>query len=188
MRPCRRISRSIMEETKILPATWNARLSLTLQNLAAESAGPLRIAVLGVGNPLRSDDAAGVLVARALANCKCAEDTGHLLVIEAGPAPENSTGELRRFQPHLVLLLDAAEMGETPGHVGWIPEECIDGMSASTHSLPLSLLARYLRLELGCTVVLLGIQPASNELGENVSPDVLHAVHEVVEELETVFL
>jgi Ni,Fe-hydrogenase maturation factor len=57
-------------------------------------------------------------------------------------------------------------------------------MSASTHSLPLSILARYLRLDLGCSVALLGIQIRSNEMGENVSAEVLRAVHEIVDELD----
>lgn len=136
--------------------------------------------MIGVGNLLRSDDGAGVLVARRLAN----RATDHLLVIEAGPAPENQTGELRRFAPGLVLIVDAAEMGEAPGAIRWIPEERIDGMSASTHSLPLSMLACYLKLELGCRVMFLGIQPASNEIGERVSEKVLQAVDEIIEGLD----
>jgi Ni,Fe-hydrogenase maturation factor len=63
------------------------------------------------------DNAAGVLVVRALSNRKRALDTIHLLIV------------------------DAAEIDETPGTVKWIPEESIDGMSASTHSLTLSMLA-----------------------------------------------
>jgi hydrogenase 3 maturation protease len=75
-------------------------------------------------------------------------------------------------------------MGERVGAVQWIPEESIDGMSASTHSLPLSILARYLKLELNCSVAILGIQAASNEVGEDVSQQVLQAIQEVVDELE----
>ena len=140
--------------------------------------------MLGVGNPLRSDDAAGLLIARALSNRECAADTDRILIIEAGQAPENRTGELRKFAPDLVLIIDAAEMGEKPGTIQWISEEDIDGMSASTHSLPLSMLAHYLKLELNCTVKLLGIQAGSNEVGENVSAEVLRAVNEVVDELD----
>lgn len=176
-----------MEETKILPDTWKASLKLLLKQLTSKSANLPRIAILGVGNQFRSDDGAGVLIARALANRECALDTEHLLIIEAGHAPENTTGELRKFAPDLVLIIDAAEMGDEPGSIQCIPEESIDGMSASTHSLPLSMLARYLRLELNGTVTLLGIQPGSNEVGEQVSPEVLQAVHQVVEELETLF-
>ena len=78
-------------------------------------------------------------------------------------------------------------MGDRSGAIQWVPAESIDGMSASTHSLPLSMLAQYLTLDLNCTVALLGIRPGSNEVGERVSPEVLRAVHEVVEELETLF-
>ena len=139
--------------------------------------------VLGVGNSFRSDDAAGILVARALSQRRCA-DTNRVLILEAGQAPENRTGELRKFNPDLVLIVDAAEMGEHPGAIRWISEMDIDGMSASTHSLPLSMLAHYLKLELNCDVKLLGIQVRSNEVGENVSAEVLQAVDEVVDELD----
>jgi hydrogenase 3 maturation protease len=155
-----------------------------LQKRTAESGKPARVAILGIGNTLRSDDAAGVLVAQALSQRECAADTDHLLICEAGHAPENKTGELRKFAPDLVLLIDAADMGKEPGTVEWISEEDIDGMSASTHSLPLSMLAQYLTLELGCKVTLLGIQPASNEVGETLSADVLQTVEEVATGLD----
>jgi hydrogenase 3 maturation protease len=163
----------------ILPATWKKSLHVLLNQPRAE-----RIAILGVGNPMRSDDAAGVLVAELLLRREWEKSTDRVLVLEAGQAPENSTGKLRRFHPDVVLIVDAADMGEMPGTVQWIPEESIDGMSASTHSLPLSMLARYLKLELNCMVAILGIQAVSNEVGESISPEVLHAIHEIVDELD----
>jgi hydrogenase 3 maturation protease len=111
----------------------------------------------------------------------------HLLIIEAGHAPENTTGEIRRFDPDLVLIIDAADMGEAPGTIQWVPAEDIDGMSASTHSLPLSMLAQYLTLDLNCTVALLGIQSGSNNVSDNISPEVSQAVQEVVGELVALF-
>jgi len=184
MPPWTRTLWSTMEETKTSRATWKTSLSLLLKGLASKSGKRPRIAVLGIGNPFRSDDGAGVLIARGLSESECAQDTDHLLIIEAGHAPENATGALRSFAPHLVLIIDAAEMGEAPGTVKWIPQESIDGMSASTHSLPLSMVAHYLRLELNCLVALLGIQPHSNEVGEAVSPEVLGAVNETVDVLD----
>ena len=176
-----------MDETKILPATWKTAISQLLKQPTSRSGNLPRIAVLGVGNLIRSDDAAGVLVARGLSQRECAARRDRVLIIEAGQAPENRTGELRRFSPDLVLIVDAAEMGEKPGTTQLIDQESIDGMSASTHSLPLSMLARYLVLELGCTVKLLGIQLDSNEVGEGVSPGVLQAVNQIVDELDTLF-
>ena len=173
-----------MEENKTLPNTWKASLHILLDQLTSEAAKLPRIAILGVGNQFRSDDAAGILIARTLSNRESVLDIEHLLIIDAGQAPENTTGELRKFVPDLVLIIDAAEMGEKPGTVKWIAEESIDGMSASTHSLPLSILARYLTLELSCRVTLLGIQPGSNEVGEAVCPEVAQAINDVVDELD----
>ncbi|HSB01995.1 MAG TPA: hydrogenase 3 maturation endopeptidase HyCI [Anaerolineales bacterium] len=167
-----------------MPNTWRTSLHPLLQQLTNEVGKFPRVAIAGIGNNLRSDDAAGMLIARALSERKCAADTDHLLILEAGYAPENHTGELRTFAPSLVLLIDAADMGKDPGTVAWISEEDIDGMSASTHSLPLSMLTKYLSLELGCKVMLLGLQAVSNEVGETVSAEVLQAVEEVVNGLD----
>ena len=176
-----------MEKIKTSTNTWRTSLNLLLKQQAIElgTHGAPRVAIVGIGNHYRSDDAAGILIARALLQRECAAGTDQILILEAGHAPENRTGELRNFAPNLVLLIDAAEMGKRPGAVEWIPEETIDGMSASTHSLPLSMLARYLTLELGCKVIFLGIQPKSNEVGEIVSEEVLQAVDEVVKSLDT---
>jgi hydrogenase 3 maturation protease len=107
-----------------------------------------------------------------------------VLILEADQAPENRTGELRHFHPDLVLIVDAAEMGESPGSIRWISEDEIDGMSASTHSLPLSMLVHYLKLDMDCEVWLLGIQVRSNEVGETVSAEVRRAIDEVVTGLD----
>ena len=168
-----------------MPDIWKASLQPLTKQPASEakaSAYP-KVAIIGVGNALRSDDAAGVLVARELLQRDCAEDRAHLLILDGGQAPENLSGQLCKFAPDLVLFIDAADIGEKPGTVQWISEGCIDGMSASTHSLPLSMLARYLKLELNCQVIFLGIQPRSNEVGETMSAEVLQAVNEVVEDL-----
>jgi hydrogenase maturation protease HycI len=134
---------------------------------------------LGIGNEFNGDDAAGVLAARRLA-LECAANE-QILVIETGVAPENSTGMLRRFKPDIVLMLDAAQMNAAPGEIAWVPWETIGGMSASSHSLPLSMLARYLKLDLGCEVYLLGIQPAQTEPNAPISQPVQAAVDEIVQ-------
>lgn len=98
-------------------------------------------------------------------------------------APENTTGALRRFKPDVVLMVDAAQMGAVPGEIAWIPWETTSGMSASSHSLPLSMLASYLKLEFGCAVHLLGIQPDHNETNAPLSLPVRAAVDEIVQTL-----
>lgn len=142
-----------------------------------------RLAIVGIGNEFRGDDAAGILVARTLLARETNADLGHIIIIQAGHAPENVAGDLRRFAPKSVLLIDAADMGEEAGSISLIPMEQIDGISASTHSLPLSMLARYLNLELNCEVVLLGIQPKSIEPWEILSVEVTQAIDTIVDEI-----
>ena len=172
-----------MEKMKISNKSWQTSLSQVLNQLTIKSGELPRVAIVGIGNDLRNDDAAGTLIARKLLHRECAVDACHLLVIQAGHAPENVSGELRGFAPDLVLLIDAAEMRDVPGAICWVPIQSIEGMSASTHSLPLTMLARYLTLELNCMVALIGIQPKSIEFGDVVSSEVSQAIDEVVQEI-----
>lgn len=173
-----------METKTILQPCWKdfltPLLSPGMDPLKSEA---LRVAIVGIGNEFNGDDAAGVLLARKLSARECGADAGHVLVIEAGQAPENITGELRRFQPQVVLLIDAAQVNAEPGEIVYIPWETTSGMSASSHSLPLSMLARYLTLEFGCQVHLIGIQPAQNEPGAPLSPPVRAAVDDIADTL-----
>ena len=145
-----------------------------------------KIAILGIGNELNGDDAAGVLAARALIEqteereSRTGSRSSRLLIYEAGPAPENFTGPLRRFAPDAVFLIDAAEMDVPPGTVRLFDWSETSGMSASTHTLPPSVLGRFLTEELGCRVVLIGIQPGQLDFGKAVSPAVQAGVDEVV--------
>ncbi len=142
-----------------------------------------KVAVLGVGNELNGDDAAGALVVRKLIAWYAdqAQVGKQMLILEAGGAPEAFTGPLRRFGPQLVLFVDAAEMGETPGAVCVFDWGDAQGMSGSTHTLPPGVLAKFLVRELGCRVVLIGIQPAGLEFDTNVSTAVRAAVCQVAD-------
>jgi hydrogenase 3 maturation protease len=152
------------------------------------------VAVVGVGQELNGDDAAGVLVARRLAKQQRARENDprpasiSLLVVEGAHAPENCTGALRRFAPDLVLLVDAAEMEDPPGTVRWLDWHEAVGLDASTHSLPASMVARYLVGELSCEVALIGIQVQDTSLGAGISPAVRRAIRSVSRGLTMLFL
>jgi len=110
-------------------------------------------------------------------------DSDRVLAIDAGPAPENYTGLLRRFRPDLVMLVDAALMDDPPGTVRWLPFQEISGTAASMHTLSLSVLARFVGAELGSEVALLGIQPARSIVGAPLSAPVRAAVEAVTEHI-----
>jgi hydrogenase 3 maturation protease len=100
-------------------------------------------------------------------------------VLDGGLAPENLTGAIRRFAPDLVLLVDAAEMGEPAGAVRWLSWQETTGVSAATHALPPYMVAQFLASELGCEVALIGIQPQETAFGASLSPPVQRAVRAV---------
>lgn len=140
-----------------------------------------RLAVVGIGHELCGDDAAGVLVARALQPVLAAKQD--ILVLDAGHMPENATSTLRRFAPDLVLMVDAAQLGEQPGAVHWLPWRQTSGLSASTHTVPIHLIAQYLNAELGCDVALLGIQPARVDFDTELTPEVRNTIASIVQTL-----
>lgn len=160
---------------------WNDSLQKLIRSLNQPEP---RMAVVGVGQELRGDDAAGLVVAQRLS--ALTPQSSALLVIAGGHAPENCTGPLRRFKPDLVVLVDAAALNLPPGSIQLLNWEQIGGLSATTHTMPLHLLARYLMAELGCEVILLGIQPIDTTLGAPLSSPVEKAVLEVVEGLRSV--
>jgi hydrogenase 3 maturation protease len=147
-----------------------------------------RIAILGIGNELDGDDAAGVLVARELKVVLAARPVSDVLIIDAGPVPENFSGTLRRFQPEVVIFVDAAELARPAGTYAWVDRNAIEGFGGSTHLLPLSVFAEYLVYEFHCQVAFVGIQPARINFDAGVSPVVLKTVHEVAQELLTMLV
>ncbi len=140
-----------------------------------------RLAIVGVGRAGDGDDGAGPALCAALE--RLALPAADRLVVDAGTAPENVTGLLRRFRPDTVVLVDAADMGETPGAARWLEGARALGCSASTHTLPLGLLATYLADSLGCRVRLLGIQPARVASGSGLSVPVRQRIERLARRL-----
>jgi len=157
------------EAVRQRPPAWKAWLSRELGR--AE-----RLAVLGVGNVARGDDAAGVRAAEALARRTGA---ARLAVFVTEEAPENFTGAVRAFAPSHVLVLDAASVGYPPGTVFPVAPLAVPDEDVSTHRTPLSTLAEYFERTVGCRVLVLGIEPKAFNPGAPLSAPVRRAVGEV---------
>ena len=71
-----------------------------------------RIAVLGVGSELRGDDVAGMLVAGAVQ-----KKSKKIRVFLGATAPENLTGEIIKFKPTHLIIVDTADIKEKPGTI-----------------------------------------------------------------------
>jgi hydrogenase 3 maturation protease len=129
-----------------------------------------------VGNVGRGDDGAGVLAAAALKKKLGQKGRSRLKVLLGHETPESLTGEIRRFRPGLVLILDAAASGKKPGSVFLLGKKDLAVEDISSHRMPLALLVGYLEESIGCRVLVLGIEPRSCREGAPLSAAVRKAV------------
>jgi hydrogenase 3 maturation protease len=139
--------------------------------------------VLGIGNRLGADDAAGPYLVDRLNQWRHDAKTSHAAettAIDAGPAPESYTSLIRRHQPDLLILVDAADMGLPPGALRTILPEKISVLSVSTHHMPLSMFISYVEEFCG-KVLLIGVQPERTEMGGRISKAVRTSVIELAE-------
>jgi len=141
--------------------------------------GASRLILLGIGNDLRGDDAAGVLCLRELKSRF--HGRRDILFIEGGETPENQTGRIREFRPDLVVILDAARGGGTPGKIFLIDKNLIADEDVSTHRVSLAMLIRYLEMSIGTRVVLLGIEPESTDFNHPISFRVRNGISVLVD-------
>ena len=137
-----------------------------------------KIAVMGVGSVLRSDDGAGMYLIERLTSKIRADDA---LLIAGSTAPENFTGVIKTYAPDILFVADAAHMGMQTGEISLIRESDIGGLSFSTHMLPLPILFGYLKLEADCEIVCIGIQPENTEQGLEMCGKVRAAVEKLAD-------
>jgi hydrogenase 3 maturation protease len=142
--------------------------------------------VLGIGNQLGGDDAAGNCVVDMLnQRMKSANDLlfVEITAIDAGTAPESFTSVIRQHRPDLLIMVDAADMGLPPGALRIISPEKISVLSFSTHHMPLSMFVSYVKEFCG-KILLLGVQPEVTRMNKYLSK----VVHKSVKELVGVIL
>jgi hydrogenase 3 maturation protease len=149
---------------------WNEQLESVL--------GPERtIAVLGIGNEVMGDDAAGVLLVRELRKLTIGRTgTRTLHLFETHTTPENFTGAIERLEPDAVLMIDSAEMGAPVGEVRVLDAATMGSMMHSTHTMPLSFLAGYIERTTGAKVFAIGIQAGHIMLDQPMSREVAVSV------------
>ena len=134
-----------------------------------------RIAVLGIGSELRADDAAGLIVAEELKKIKNLK----LKVFLGSTAPENFTGEIIKFKPTHILIVDSVDTDQKPGFILLINPEEVGGVSFSTHMLPVKMMVDYLLASLECEIIIIGIQPKVLLFGETISKEVKKSTKQI---------
>jgi len=111
----------------------------------------MSLIVMCVGNPDGGDDAVGPYIADKL------KET-NLFVINCETVPENYVGVVKKQKPETLLIIDAVEMGLSPGDIRIVPKEKIGVMTISTHGIPIPVLIEYLNQYVK-KIIFIGIQP-----------------------------
>ncbi len=140
------------------------------EQLAARIDGD--VVVVGIGNPLRGDDAAGSSVARRI-------KAFGVSVIDAEDVPEDYLPRIVNRLPGTIVLVDSVDMHSTPGSVALLDWDQIARYGPSTHRVPLTLLMSILRHETHARVFVIGIQPAHTGFLQPMSEAVTASVADV---------
>jgi len=114
-----------------------------------------------VGNALLGDDAVGCRVAELLL------ERGVPGVVDCGAMPENYVATLRKDPPSELWIVDAADMELQPGEWRKLSLDAWSAVADSSHGVPLSLLLAPFAESI--TIAVLGVQPASLQLGTPLS-------------------
>ena len=132
-----------------------------------------RIAVLGIGSLLRADDAVGMIIAEKLkSHIQDNKKNGQIKVFLGETAPENLTGQIKKFKPTHLIIIDAVDLHLNIGDLR-VVNICMEaGVSFSTHRVPMGILRDYLYKSIGCETILLGMQPGSTEFCGCLSPQI----------------
>ncbi|MEM2912769.1 MAG: hydrogenase maturation peptidase HycI [Candidatus Bathyarchaeia archaeon] len=130
---------------------------------------------MGIGNPLKGDDALGLKILRKIRG----KVPRSVKVIEGGIAPENFIGKIGKLRPSHVLLIDAALFGGKPGEAKMISIENIPSVTISTHMVPLYMVAGLIKEKTGAKTVLLGIQPKNLNLGGEISQEIKESIEKI---------
>ena len=126
---------------------------------------------------MRGDDGLGSVLAQELSNL----EDNNIAIFDGKTVPENFTGAIKRENPSHIIILDAVEMDEPPGHVKLVFKEEIANYSISTHAMPLSFLINYLETTTSAKIMLMGIQPKNMDLIDIISPEIQESLNKVLE-------
>jgi hydrogenase 3 maturation protease len=129
-----------------------------------------KVMILGVGNPLRGDDGVGPYLIEQL------KGQVNAILLNCEEVPENFLGQIVKNQPDSILIIDAINLGMSPGVAATLEEDELEGISWATHHASLRLFINCLKADTQATVLIMGIQPKSTEFGSAISVEVKETV------------
>ena len=139
------------------------------KNLESWLVDAQKVVVVGIGNPIRTDDYVGLKIVESLKG----NLSPTVLLLEAETVPESHLCDIEEFQPSHVLLIDAAYLGCKPGIASLVhAEKVVISSAVTTHLLPLRVFCEYVKQATGAKIALLLIEPKNTDFGEGLTAPV----------------
>jgi hydrogenase 3 maturation protease len=142
---------------------------------------PIRVTLVGVGNPIKGDDSAGVYVASQLRRRYGANPNKHVhITIEC--APERIFSNLSKKtakRNEAILIIDSVEANLDPGSI--IFASLVDTRYGffATHNIPPRIFSDFLPSH--SNIFVIGIQPENLEIGEGLSSTVRTSADRIIQ-------
>jgi hydrogenase 3 maturation protease len=137
-----------------------------------------KVVLIGAGNELRSDDGVGAVLAKKLGNRLRAT------VLDAGSALESFLSPILREAPQTVALIDAVQFDGRKGEVRVFRVADLGTARLGTHGMSPGLFMETLERMGVAHTLLIGIQPGTTTVGQELTPEIQSAA-EILEAVLT---
>ena len=163
----------VSEQTTSTVGTWRTELKKMLVTSSQSS----KVALVGMGHPLCSDDFAGSYLVKKLAVQGARKLPEGIYLFDGEDNVEALITKISQLEPENVIFVDSCEMKAEPGETRLISVTETSYPFFTTHGVPLKLLAE--QLLSNSQVWILAIQPKKTDFGEHLSPEIQAAVDSV---------
>jgi hydrogenase maturation protease len=153
--------------------TWQVQL----RDLFGLFSPTKKLALVGVGHPLRGDDYVGSFAVKAVMEATEGSLPDGVYLFDAEDNVEAVITRLARLGLKYVIFIDACEMGLKAGEKRLVSVTETSYPFFTTHGIPLRVLAERLLSE--SEVLVLAIQPKRTEFGFSLSPEIQDAATSV---------
>jgi hydrogenase maturation protease len=132
-----------------------------------------KILFVGIGNVLKSDDGVGVYISKHI------HIHNNISVLTVEVSIENYIGKINSLDADILVLLDCMDFQKPPGYWELIPVSRLKGHTTNTHNISLAQVSELFN----APAYILGVQPNHLQFGENLSPEVKTAAHDIISQI-----
>ncbi|MFH1594658.1 MAG: hydrogenase 3 maturation endopeptidase HyCI [Candidatus Omnitrophota bacterium] len=140
-----------------------------------------KVVIVGIGNVLKGDDGFGPALIERL-NTTGVDAT----CIDAGTSLENYFGKIAKEDPDVILIVDAAHLELNPGECAILESEDILRSGLTTHDISPKMFIDYLKDHTRASVYMLGVQPESISLGDEMSATLGRSLGNIAKDMEEI--